>query len=46
MGHYVMVYLWCESLLTNTRFHVLYFIMNNKLLSASDVLSEKEVPND
>ena len=29
MGHYVMVSLWCESLLTNTRFHFLYFRMNN-----------------
>ena len=31
MGHYVMVYLWCESLLTNTRFRV----------SASDVTLRK-----
>ena len=29
MGHYVKVSLWCESLLTNTRFRVPYFRMNN-----------------
>ena len=29
IGHYVMGSLLCESLLTNTRFHFLYFRMNN-----------------
>ena len=28
MGRYVMVSLWCESLLTNIRFSVLYFRMS------------------
>ena len=30
MGYFAMVSLWCESLLTNTRFRVLYLKMNNK----------------
>ena len=29
MGHYVMVSLWCDFLLTNTRFRFLYFRVNN-----------------
>ena len=44
MGHCVMVCLWCESLLTNTRFRFLDFRMN--LLSTSDVGQEKRLPND
>ena len=27
MGHYVMISLWCDSLLTNTRFRILCFRM-------------------
>ena len=45
MGQCAMVSLWFESLLTNTRFRVLYFRMNN--CEAHLMLhQEKEVPND
>ena len=47
MRHYVMVSLWCESLLTNARFRFPLF-KNKQSLSAPDVtLKKKEkLPND
>ena len=45
MGHNGMVSLWCESLLTDTRFRVLYFKMNNTNTHLM-LHQEKELPND
>ena len=45
MGHYGMVSLWCASLLTDSRFSVLYFKMNN-CLAYLMLHQEKELPND
>ena len=45
MGHCVMVSVWCESLLTNTRFRVLYFRMNN-CWGHLMLHQEKELPKE
>ena len=45
MGQYVMVSLWCESLLTNTRFRFLYFRMNTCYTHLM-LHQEKELSND
>ena len=44
IGHYVMVSLWCESLLTNTRFRFFIFEWTN--FEAYLIHQEKEIPNE
>ena len=45
MGHFVMVSLWCASLLTNTRFRFLYFRIKT-CLAYTMLHQEKELPNE
>ena len=46
MGHYAMVSLLCESLLTNTKFRILHFRVTNCYAHLMLNHLEKELPND